>query len=141
MKILHTSDWHIGKRLMGRERLSEQAAALDEIVGICEAEAVKESPAAPPKPRSGRKTGSGRGTKKALPKESRKVRGMIEVTDKESGRKIMVNISYLEVIFDEGMTASLCLMMRSPSRKATHYTIETEETYWEVKELIAQALA
>ena len=28
MKILHTSDWHIGKRLMGRERLSEQAAAL-----------------------------------------------------------------------------------------------------------------
>ena len=79
------------------------------------------------------------GTKKALPKESRKVRGMIEVTDKESGRKIMVNISYLEVVFDEGMTASLCLMMHSPSRKATHYTIETEETYWEVKELIAQA--
>ena len=103
------------------------------------AEAVEESPAAPPKPRSGRKTGSGRGTKKALPKESRKVRGMIEVTDKESGRKIMVNISYLEVVFDEGMTASLCLMRRSPSRKATHYTIETEETYWEVKELIAQA--
>ena len=66
------------------------------------------------------------------------MRGVIEVTDKESGRKIM-NISYLEVVFDEGMTASLCLMMRSPSRKATHYTIETEETYWEVKELIAQA--
>ena len=41
MKILHTSDWHIGKRLMGRERLSEQAAALDEIVGICEAEGVE----------------------------------------------------------------------------------------------------
>lgn len=67
------------------------------------------------------------------------MRGMIEVTDKESGRKMMVNISYLEVIFDEGMTASLCLMMRSPSRKATHYTIETEETYWEVKELISRA--
>lgn len=41
MKILHTSDWHIGKRLMGRERLSEQAAALDEIVEICEAEGVE----------------------------------------------------------------------------------------------------
>ena len=36
MKILHTSDWHIGKRLMGRERLDEQAAVLDEIVSICE---------------------------------------------------------------------------------------------------------
>ena len=31
MKILHTSDWHIGKRLLGRERLAEQAAVLDEI--------------------------------------------------------------------------------------------------------------
>ena len=69
------------------------------------------------------------------------MRGIIEVTDKESGRKIMVNISYLEVVFDEGMTASLCLMMHSTSRKETHYTIETEETYWEVKELIAQAQA
>ena len=39
MKILHTSDWHIGKRLMGRERLDEQAEVLDEIVGICDREA------------------------------------------------------------------------------------------------------
>ena len=36
MNILHTSDWHIGKRLMDRERLPEQIAALDEIVRICE---------------------------------------------------------------------------------------------------------
>ena len=41
MRILHTSDWHIGKRLMGRERLDEQSAALDEIVGICEREEVE----------------------------------------------------------------------------------------------------
>lgn len=41
MKILHTSDWHIGKRLMGRERLDEQAAVLDEIVSICETEGVE----------------------------------------------------------------------------------------------------
>ncbi|MBQ8684858.1 MAG: exonuclease subunit SbcD [Clostridia bacterium] len=41
MKILHTSDWHIGKRLMGRERLDEQAAVLDEIARVCEAEAVE----------------------------------------------------------------------------------------------------
>ena len=27
MKILHTSDWHIGKRLMDRERLPEQREA------------------------------------------------------------------------------------------------------------------
>lgn len=36
MNILHTSDWHIGKRLADRERLSEQKEALDELVEICE---------------------------------------------------------------------------------------------------------
>lgn len=41
MKILHTSDWHIGKRLMGRERLDEQAAVLDELAEICENEQVE----------------------------------------------------------------------------------------------------
>ena len=41
MKILHTSDWHIGKRLMGRERLEEQAAVLDEIVDICDSEGIE----------------------------------------------------------------------------------------------------
>ena len=40
MNILHTSDWHIGKRLMDRERLPEQIAALDEIVRICDERAV-----------------------------------------------------------------------------------------------------
>ena len=36
MKILHTSDWHLGKRLVERERLPEQIEILDEIAGICE---------------------------------------------------------------------------------------------------------
>ena len=40
MRILHTSDWHIGKRLMGRERLDEQSAVLDEIALLCERESV-----------------------------------------------------------------------------------------------------
>lgn len=41
MRILHTSDWHIGKRLWNRDRLDEQSAVLDEIVGICEKERVE----------------------------------------------------------------------------------------------------
>ena len=41
MKILHTSDWHVGKWLMGRERLDEQAQVLDEIIQICEAEQIE----------------------------------------------------------------------------------------------------
>ncbi len=41
MRILHTSDWHVGKRLMGRERLQEQAEVLDEIVDICEREKIE----------------------------------------------------------------------------------------------------
>lgn len=41
MKILHTSDWHVGKRLFGRERLGEQAEVLDEIVRISEEENVE----------------------------------------------------------------------------------------------------
>lgn len=36
MKILHTSDWHIGKKLYGKERLTEQRAALFEIAEIAE---------------------------------------------------------------------------------------------------------
>lgn len=32
MKILHTSDWHLGKRLEGKSRLPEQERALDELV-------------------------------------------------------------------------------------------------------------
>lgn len=41
MNILHTSDWHIGKRLMERERLPEQIQAFDELAGICEREHVE----------------------------------------------------------------------------------------------------
>ncbi len=41
MKILHTSDWHIGKRLMGRDRLDEQAEVLDEIIRICDDEEIE----------------------------------------------------------------------------------------------------
>ncbi|MGH3749242.1 MAG: exonuclease SbcCD subunit D [Micromonosporaceae bacterium] len=38
MKILHTSDWHIGKVLKGQSRAEEQIAVLAEIVQIAQAE-------------------------------------------------------------------------------------------------------
>ena len=41
MKVLHTSDLHIGKKLMGRERYAEYRAVLSEISGICKAEGVE----------------------------------------------------------------------------------------------------
>ncbi len=41
MRILHTSDWHIGKRLKDRTRLTEQAEVLEEIVQICEDERIE----------------------------------------------------------------------------------------------------
>ena len=41
MRILHTSDLHIGKRLMGKERLAEQAEVLVEIADICEREQIE----------------------------------------------------------------------------------------------------
>ena len=41
MKILHTSDWHVGKRLITRDRLAEQEEVLTEIVEICEKEGVE----------------------------------------------------------------------------------------------------
>ncbi|MDA3865724.1 MAG: exonuclease subunit SbcD [Salinivirgaceae bacterium] len=40
MKILHTSDWHLGKRLYNSERLPEQRLVLEEIHEIAEREAV-----------------------------------------------------------------------------------------------------
>ncbi len=40
MKILHTSDWHLGKRLEGFSRLEEQEAVLKEICEIAEVEKV-----------------------------------------------------------------------------------------------------
>ncbi|MBQ9730423.1 MAG: exonuclease subunit SbcD, partial [Clostridia bacterium] len=41
MRILHTSDWHIGKRLLGRERLFEQEQVLNEMLAICNAQEVE----------------------------------------------------------------------------------------------------
>lgn len=40
MKILHTSDWHLGKKLEGFSRLEEQEAALSEICEIADHENV-----------------------------------------------------------------------------------------------------
>jgi exonuclease SbcD len=40
MRFLHTSDWHVGKVLKGHHRLAEQAAVLDEIVGVAADRAV-----------------------------------------------------------------------------------------------------
>jgi exonuclease SbcD len=36
MKFLHTSDWHVGKTLKGRDRLDEQRAVLAEIAQVAE---------------------------------------------------------------------------------------------------------
>jgi|GEM_PF-1625462 len=38
MRILHTSDWHLGKRLNDRERAGEQVAVMDEIVRVADEE-------------------------------------------------------------------------------------------------------
>jgi DNA repair protein SbcD/Mre11 len=38
MKILHTSDWHVGKVLKGRSRLEEQVAALKGVIDIAKQE-------------------------------------------------------------------------------------------------------
>ena len=40
MKLLHTSDWHVGKTLRGQSRLEEQRAVLAEIVEIANIERV-----------------------------------------------------------------------------------------------------
>lgn len=40
MKILHTSDWHVGKVLKGRDRYDEHAAALHSLVQVARDEAV-----------------------------------------------------------------------------------------------------
>lgn len=41
MRILHTSDFHIGKKLEGRDRLDEQKAVLEEILCIIERENIE----------------------------------------------------------------------------------------------------
>ena len=40
MRILHTSDWHVGRRIRGNSRQDEHAAVLDEIVAIAVEEEV-----------------------------------------------------------------------------------------------------
>lgn len=40
MKFLHTADWHLGARLVERERLAEQAAFLDWLIEVLKAEQV-----------------------------------------------------------------------------------------------------
>ncbi len=40
MKLLHTGDWHLGKRLYGSDRLDEAERALDQIAEVAAAEAV-----------------------------------------------------------------------------------------------------
>ncbi len=40
MKLLHTSDWHVGKAIRGHSRAGEHAAVLGEICSIAEREAV-----------------------------------------------------------------------------------------------------
>jgi exonuclease SbcD len=40
MRILHTSDWHVGKLLRGRSRIEEHRAVLGEIAGIAERDKV-----------------------------------------------------------------------------------------------------
>ena len=39
MKILHTSDWHLGKKLVDKDRQEEQEKVMDEIIGIADSEA------------------------------------------------------------------------------------------------------
>lgn len=40
IRALHTSDWHVGKRIGGRDRLDEYKAVIDEVVAIADAEKV-----------------------------------------------------------------------------------------------------
>ena len=40
MRILHTADWHVGKKLSRFDRMDDHAAVLDEIVHIADAERV-----------------------------------------------------------------------------------------------------
>jgi exonuclease SbcD len=40
MKVLHTSDWHVGKRLERHDRLDDHGAVIDEVVALADAEGV-----------------------------------------------------------------------------------------------------
>ena len=45
MKLLHTSDWHVGKAIRGRSRADEHEAVLAEVATIAIREAVDLIPA------------------------------------------------------------------------------------------------
>ena len=38
MKIIHTSDWHIGQNFYRYDRYDEHSKVLDQIIGICRTE-------------------------------------------------------------------------------------------------------
>ena len=40
MRALHTSDWHVGKRIGRYDRSDEYRAVIDEVIGVADAEAV-----------------------------------------------------------------------------------------------------
>ena len=40
MKLLHTSDWHVGKAIRGRSRAGEHEAVLAEMAAVADREAV-----------------------------------------------------------------------------------------------------
>jgi exonuclease SbcD len=40
LKILHTSDWHVGRRIRGRDRSNEHRAVLDELTGMADSHSV-----------------------------------------------------------------------------------------------------
>ena len=44
LKILHTSDWHLGQALWGRERIEEHQLFLDWLLGHLRQEAEQEKP-------------------------------------------------------------------------------------------------
>ena len=41
MRLLHTADWHLGARLVERERLSEQAVFLDWLIEVLRSERIE----------------------------------------------------------------------------------------------------
>ncbi|MFR4440483.1 MAG: metallophosphoesterase family protein [Hungatella sp.] len=41
MRILHTSDWHLGKYLDGNSRLDEQKEFVEELCRICDQEEIE----------------------------------------------------------------------------------------------------
>ncbi|MET0830959.1 MAG: exonuclease subunit SbcD, partial [Acidimicrobiia bacterium] len=40
MKVLHTSDWHVGKRIGRYDRSEDHRSVIDEVVGVADAEDV-----------------------------------------------------------------------------------------------------